>query len=83
MPLGTRLGQKYSDLTVRNAARCAALLTRHPSRMLAFFEESRLLDDAHGLGGPQMFDQGGRQIIPDLLGIPRRSAQQMLDPIRG
>jgi hypothetical protein len=51
--------------------------------MLAFFEESRLVDDQHGLRIAQMFDQGGLQIIPDLLSIPLRASQQMLDPVRG
>ncbi len=51
--------------------------------MLAFFEEPRLIDHQHGLRVAQMFDQVGPQIIPDLIGVPLRPSQQMLDPIRG
>jgi hypothetical protein len=49
--------------------------------MLAFCEAPRLIDDEPALGVAQMFDQGGSHIIPDLIGLPLRPPQQMLDPI--
>ena len=68
--LGTCIGHKHPNLAMLNAARCAALLAGHPGRLLAFFEEPRLIDDEHGLRVAQMLDQIGAQIIPDGLRIP-------------
>ncbi len=34
---GARIGQKHPYLAIFNAACCAALLARHPGRMLLFF----------------------------------------------
>ena len=82
MALGTRLGQQYPHVAMVNAACCPALLARPPSRMLAFCEQPRLIDDEHGLGITQMFDHRGLEVIPDLIGLPRRTPSQMLDPIR-
>jgi hypothetical protein len=42
-----------------HAACCPTLVARHPSRLLAFFETSRLIDDQHGLRIAQMLDDIG------------------------
>src|SRR5262245_54862801 len=83
VPPGTRIGQEHPNLTILNAPRCAAILARHPSRPLAFFEKPRLIDDQHGLRGPQMLDHVGAQIVAEGISLPYRSSQYMLDPIRG
>jgi hypothetical protein len=51
--------------------------------MLALFEQSCLIDDQHGLRGPQMLDHRGPHIVTERIGVPLRSSQQMLAPIRG
>src|SRR5207302_487305 len=83
MALGTRIGQKHPNLAIFNATGCPAILACYPRRMLALFEKSCLIDDQHGLRGPQMLDHIGPQIVTERIGVPLRSSQQMLDPIRG
>ena len=73
MALRARIGQKYPNVAIFNTACCPTLLACHPSRMLAFFEQPRLIDDEHGLGIAQMLDHIGLQVIPDLIGIPLRT----------
>ena len=62
----------------------APLVTRHPRRMLAFFEQSRLIKDQHGL---RRLTRGsiteGRTSFTEGIGVPPRPSQQRLDPIRG
>jgi hypothetical protein len=70
MALGTRIGQKHSNLAIFNAPCCPAILACHPRRMPAFFEKSCLIDDQHGLGSPQMLDHIRAQIVPERIGIP-------------
>src|SRR5882724_858663 len=79
--LGTRLGRQYPHWAMCHAACCPPLLASHPRRMRAFVEASRLIDDQHGLRVPQMLDPRGPQSIAEGLSIPRRPAQQRLDPI--
>jgi hypothetical protein len=82
MALRTRIGQKYPNLAIFYAAGCSTLLARHSRRMLAFFEKSRLIDDEHGLGLPQIVDHIGPQVLPDFIGLPLGTPSQMLNPIR-
>jgi hypothetical protein len=52
MALVSRIGHKHPHLAIFHTAGCPTLLARHPRRMLAFFQKSRLIDDQHGLGRP-------------------------------
>ncbi len=75
MALRTRRGQKYPDVAMFHAARCAALLACHASRLLAFFEKPRLIDDQHGLRRTKMLDHVGSQIVAEGIGIPYSPSQ--------
>jgi len=81
--LGTRIGQKHPNLALFNTACCPTLWARHPGRMLAFFQASRLSDDQHGLRVPQRLSHLGPPIVAEGIGIPLRPSQQMRHPIRG
>jgi len=45
-------------------------LACHASRLLAFFEQPRLLDDQHGLMSTEMLDHVGSHIVAEGIGIP-------------
>jgi len=45
MTLGRRIGHKHPKLAIFHTAGCPTILARYPRRMLAFFQESRLIDD--------------------------------------
>ena len=79
--LGTRIAQTHPTVTRFHAACWPPILARHPSRMPALCVKPRLIDDEPGLGVAQRLDHIGLQVIPDLLGIPRRPPSQMLDLI--
>ena len=83
MVLGTRIGQKHPNLAVFHAAGGPAILARHARRLLAFFDEARLIDDQHGLQSPEMLNNIGAQSIAEGIGIPDRPPQQVLDAVRG
>jgi hypothetical protein len=57
--------------------------TRHPRRMLTFFETSCLISNQHGLSGSQMVHHRRPHIVPEGIGVPRRPSEQMLDHRRG
>jgi hypothetical protein len=82
MALGTRRGQTHPTLAIFHATCCPALVACHPRRMLALVAQSCLIDDQHGLSGPQRLDHRGPHIVTERIGVPLRSSQQMLDPIR-
>ena len=54
---------------------------RHPSRILALFAPPRLIDDEHSLSITQRLDDRRPEVIPALIGIPRRPPSQMRDPL--
>ena len=52
-------GQKYSSLAMRDPPGCAALLSSHTGRMLAFCEQPCRITHEHGLGSAQRLDHRG------------------------
>ncbi len=70
MALGARLGHKHPNLAMFHASGGPALLARHSRRMLAFFEEARLIDDQYGLRSTEILDHRGAQIVAQGIGIP-------------
>jgi hypothetical protein len=70
-------------VAIFHAAGGPALLARHARRLLAFFDDARLIDDQHGLRVTQMLDDIGAQLVAEGIRIPDRPSQQMLDAVRG
>jgi hypothetical protein len=79
MPTG--IGQKHSNVAVLNATCRATILARHAHRMLAVFEKPCLIKDQDRLRIPKVLHQISAQLIPDGLGIPPGTPQQMLHTI--
>src|SRR3954463_8155823 len=58
------------DLTPAHTAGRAAVLPRHPDRVLALLQEAGLVDDQHAVRGPEMLDDvvaaqiSGRVLVP-------------------
>src|SRR5882672_1037740 len=77
MAMGPRRGQTHPKLAIVHATGCPALVACHPHRRLACFEQSRLIDDEHGLGSPQMLGHIRAQSVAEGIGIPLSPAPQM------
>src|SRR6185295_17210288 len=81
MAVSTGLAQKYPNLAILHPTCRATILAGHPSRLLPFFEKPGLIEDQHRLRIAALLDQIGTQLIPDGLGIPYGTPQQMLHTI--
>ncbi len=68
--LGSRMGHQDPNVAIVHTAGCPALLACDTSRLLAFFEQPRLIDDQHGLRSTAMLDHGGSQSVAEGIGIP-------------
>src|SRR4051794_32061510 len=70
VPLAARVGQEDADLGVLDPAGRAAVLPRHPDRVLALLQEAGLVNDQHAVRGPEMLDDvvaaqvSGRVLVP-------------------
>jgi hypothetical protein len=74
--------QVHRDLGVLDAAGGAGVLALHPNRLQALLKVAGLVDDQHRLGGTQVLDEVGAEIVADPVLVPHRPAKQVLHPIR-
>ena len=72
--------QQDADLTVLAPPGRAAVLPRHPRRLLAFLDEARFIEHQHPVGFSQVLDEVGAQIVAHGILIPVCICQQPLHP---
>ncbi len=75
--------QIHRDLRVLDPAGGAGVLPLHPDRRGALLQVPGLIDHQHRVRVTQVVHDIAAQIVPDLLGIPLRPRQQVLQRIRG
>src|SRR5215831_9851769 len=81
MAMPTGIGQKHPNVAMLYPPCRATILAGDPSRLLPFFEKSRLIQDQHRLRIAYRLDQIGTHIIADSLCIPPCPPQLMLKTI--
>ena len=70
---------RHRDLAIRNLAQRAAVLARHPNRVLALFRKTGPIDDQHAVA----FGQHREETPPDPIGVPGRVRDEMLKGLVG
>src|SRR5690606_8229033 len=76
------ISQEDTYLAILNATSRAAVLTGNPGRVATFLQKTGLINNQHSLLITQIVEDILPQLIADTIGIPKRTAEQMLNAIR-
>ena len=77
--LGRCVGGEDSDLAVLGAAGGAGVLPLHPGRGGALLEEAGVVHDQDPVRGAEALGNVVLEVVPDLVSVPGRTVQQVLE----
>ena len=81
MAVPAGIAQKDPNLAILDATGCATILAGDASGVPTFLEETGFIHHQNRLVVTQVLDHVLLQIITDVIGVPERAAQQVLDAI--
>ncbi len=73
----------HHDLGVLDAPGGAGVLALHPDRMHALLHFPSFINHEYGTRVTEGFDDVVAQVVTNLIGVPFRPCQQMLQPVGG
>ncbi len=82
MPAAAGISQGHCHLAQRDAAERAAVLAGRAAAIGRGLRIGRLVHDQHRIPVIEMADRPGRRDVQDLLVIPDRTRQEVLQPVR-
>jgi hypothetical protein len=75
------VGQEHRDQGVLDPTRRAGVLALHPDAVSAFLQVTGLVDHQHRARVAERVDDVAAHVVADRVSVPRRTAEQMLQPI--